>query len=712
MATRHLSVRSTTGSTSALSDTSRPKALRRTWDWLTEACTLFYIKEDSVQGNVRLQMILLYALMVVIVGSTELLDWASDFRFATLVPLIFAAYLAIDVANIIRAIRGDHSTGQMFVHLVPLAILIVIAREARVICALVFFCGSMAIFIQIGQRERDIRRELVAYSAGYVLVYAGCAVFMSQFYTDETGVNPRRGRVLARRIAVGEEVVVCFSILLLTYIYCLLDRYVRLYAKHMTHHTQRIRTLQKQLDQAKQQQQAQEQQQTARHMQVDTPLERILSLLLDVQRVTDDDDLADKLEHAMQLLASGTLYQPEIRGSLTDLEWVREATNMNDGKTPGPTANFFEMPLETGKVLELAALEALVQSLGGTATPGARPFPNTFVALLDNLDSWSFDVLSLAERSAGHPLIFVAMGLMHRHDLFRLMGVDEHVMLRFVGEIEAGYVASNTYHNATHAADVTQTFNTLIVASQLAEVMTPLEKFASLIACLVHDFAHPGVSNNFLIAVESPLAIRYNDRSVLESHHCAAAFAIMRKDGNNILRNLSRDQRVDVRRIVLSLILATDMGRHFELVSKFTAKLSASAPGAPPFVVTDPADRMSLIEMIVKCADVSNPAKPSYLAVAWAKAITEEFFAQGDRERDLGMKVAAFMDRTAPGAADLGKAQTNFIDFITPMYGALVDALPRLGFARVQMQSNRAMWAQYPVGGAGLNVRPAATPKP
>jgi hypothetical protein len=41
---------------------------------------------------------------------------------------------------------------------------------------------------------------------------------------------------------------------------------------------------------------------------------------------------------------------------------------------------------------------------------------------------------------------------------------------------------------------------------------------------LVHDFEHPGYSNQFVIRTKHPLAIRYSDRSVLENHHLAAAF--------------------------------------------------------------------------------------------------------------------------------------------------------------------------------------------
>lgn len=35
----------------------------------------------------------------------------------------------------------------------------------------------------------------------------------------------------------------------------------------------------------------------------------------------------------------------------------------------------------------------------------------------------------------------------------------------------------------------------------------------------VHDYEHVGLTNDFLVATSSPLAMRYNDRTPLENHH-------------------------------------------------------------------------------------------------------------------------------------------------------------------------------------------------
>lgn len=46
-------------------------------------------------------------------------------------------------------------------------------------------------------------------------------------------------------------------------------------------------------------------------------------------------------------------------------------------------------------------------------------------------------------------------------------------------------------------------------------------------AAATHDFEHPGFNQNYLINSKDPLAIKYNDKAVLENHHIAASFKLL-----------------------------------------------------------------------------------------------------------------------------------------------------------------------------------------
>ena len=63
-------------------------------------------------------------------------------------------------------------------------------------------------------------------------------------------------------------------------------------------------------------------------------------------------------------------------------------------------------------------------------------------------------------------------------------------------------------------------------------IFTQLEVFAALVAAIIHDVDHPGRNNQFLVSTEDSLAILYNDESVLENHHLAVAFELMKASGD------------------------------------------------------------------------------------------------------------------------------------------------------------------------------------
>lgn len=48
---------------------------------------------------------------------------------------------------------------------------------------------------------------------------------------------------------------------------------------------------------------------------------------------------------------------------------------------------------------------------------------------------------------------------------------------------------------------------------------------------------------------------------------------------------------------------------------------------------------------MVHCADLSNPTKPLEIYRQWTDRIMDEFFHQGDRERERGMEISPMCDK-------------------------------------------------------------------
>mgnify|MGYP003686120907 CR=1 FL=1 len=74
-------------------------------------------------------------------------------------------------------------------------------------------------------------------------------------------------------------------------------------------------------------------------------------------------------------------------------------------------------------------------------------------------------------------------------------------------------------------------------------------------------------------------------------------------------------------------------------------------------------------------ADLSGPCKPSS-AVRWSRRIAEEFFLQGERERELGLRVSDGFDRECAGGSWAVRNAAFIEHVVRPLYGALHAAAP------------------------------------
>jgi len=86
----------------------------------------------------------------------------------------------------------------------------------------------------------------------------------------------------------------------------------------------------------------------------------------------------------------------------------------------------------------------------------------------------------------------------------------------------------------------------------------------------VHDYEHLGWNNAYLIETQHEWATTYNDISVCENHHVAAAFDVIKsKPGCNIFEHTSADDFKKIRKKITKMVISTDMALHFEHFEKF-----------------------------------------------------------------------------------------------------------------------------------------------
>ncbi|XP_070774431.1 3',5'-cyclic-AMP phosphodiesterase 4C isoform X1 [Enoplosus armatus] len=291
---------------------------------------------------------------------------------------------------------------------------------------------------------------------------------------------------------------------------------------------------------------------------------------------------------------------------------------------------------------------------------------------LEDINRWGIDIFKVSEYSGNRPLTVTMYTIFQERDLLKSFKIPADTFITFMMTLEDHYHADVAYHNNIHAADVVQSTHVLLSTPALEAVFTDLEILAALFASAIHDVDHPGVSNQFLIITNSELALMYNDSSVLENHHLAVGFKLLQEDNCDIFQNLSKKQRQSLRKMVIDMVLATDMSKHMNLLADLKTMVETKKVTSLGVLLLDNySDRIQVLQNMVHCADLSNPTKPLELYRQWTDRIMVEFFSQGDRERDKGMEISPMCDKQN---ASIEKNQVGFIDYIVhPLWETWAD---------------------------------------
>lgn len=314
--------------------------------------------------------------------------------------------------------------------------------------------------------------------------------------------------------------------------------------------------------------------------------------------------------------------------------------------------------------------------------------PDVLTKLLQS-SSWDFDIFLFGELCQGRPLQTLVEYLFQSYRLVSAYDIDTEILGNFLRELESGYL-DVAYHNNYHAADVVQSMHVYFSSSKFNKLILLEDILAGLVAAAIHDVGHPGNNNHFEIAAFSPLAVAYNDRSVLENFHLATGFRILQKSECNIFCKLSLSDRRKLRESIISMVLATDMQQHMHLVAKLEATIEQKRAMNTWFSANDLDDRRTLLNISIHTADISTAAKKLPVALEWAHRIHEEFWIQGDKERRLNLPVTAVMDRNRP---NLQKSQIGFITIIAdPLFKVMVEVCPEIKGCIQQQNRNLSYW--------------------
>ncbi|KAH3762402.1 cAMP phosphodiesterase [Pelomyxa schiedti] len=404
------------------------------------------------------------------------------------------------------------------------------------------------------------------------------------------------------------------------------------------------------------------------HLDLDSGAEKILSSLNQIMEQTSDLYSKSRLQGVISQMITGinngNFFSPNLQKGNLDVatqEWLR--VEYGQQKPTKPSNVLTLAPSSSGPICALDRSTLLT--------------PTEF-------DEWSFLLFDSSERETVLPICAMAATRRYADEL----GLSLETLYRFFKSVSRKY-RDVPFHSAFHAADVVQAVNCFLLWFADSLHFTSIDCFSMLVAAVIHDVDHPGLNNNFQILAQTSMAKLYNDQTPLEHHHAHIGLSLLAHSGVISVLDCSTVKRI--RDTVISLVLSTDMGQHWKILSEFNTLRQHGS------IDTDSSadQRLLLMKIILKMADVSNVARPVEMMKVWIQKLTEEFFYQGDMEKQNGLPVTSFMDRCQSSTRTVAQTQTNFIRIIAqPLFEGFNGYLPIPQLLH-NIQLNYKYWSSF-----------------
>lgn len=319
------------------------------------------------------------------------------------------------------------------------------------------------------------------------------------------------------------------------------------------------------------------------------------------------------------------------------------------------------------------------------------------LTLIESLSSDNFNSLDLSHEEGQaicRYLLFSSVGC----GRWVRQNVEEQVLNHFIKAAEGKYLP-NPFHNWSHGMDVLYGVSRFLSLIDGSRFFSEDEQFAIMLAAVGHDLGHIGVNNQYLIETSHKFAVTYNDRSPLENMHCSELFHLLQNESSNVLRKLEKPVYKEMRKCMIEMVLHTDMVQHMPMVKELNLlyhtneeafSIEKEDESLTELLASRGANHQLVLNMMLHTADVSNPMKPWSLCKRLALLCMDEYFAQGDLEKQANLPVGMLNDRQK---VNLPQSQIGFVEFmIAPLAEAAVQVFPQLNGLATHLSENIQNW--------------------
>ncbi|ETO21109.1 3'5' cyclic nucleotide phosphodiesterase, partial [Reticulomyxa filosa] len=313
--------------------------------------------------------------------------------------------------------------------------------------------------------------------------------------------------------------------------------------------------------------------------------------------------------------------------------------------------------------------------------------------VLSTFGEWNWSIFELEQLCPNQSIVILSHFIFTKLGLFEKFGIARNAFQNFFTLIQHEY-GSNPYHNALHGADVMKSMYYWTQSDEFRSYVSEMDVLVALVASCVHDFKHPGTTQEFHIKTSSDLALLYNGKSVLENMHCSQVLRILFKSKQhsfNIFSGIDKKEWNSIRQLCADMILATDMTYHNDLMKTIRDMINRRQDVVHGISEHNRVlERTHCLTIGLHLCDLANPTYPWKDCQQWTRLLMEEWYRQGDQEKLLGIPLSPMMDRLHP---NVPRGQIGFIDYVVaPLFDCWGVLFPETLVCLKNLRSNRSHW--------------------
>ncbi|EDL00912.1 phosphodiesterase 8B, isoform CRA_c [Mus musculus] len=214
-------------------------------------------------------------------------------------------------------------------------------------------------------------------------------------------------------------------------------------------------------------------------MTIEAPITKVINIINAAQE-NSPVTVAEALDRVLEILRTTELYSPQL------------GTKDEDPHTSDLVGGLMTDGLRRLSGNEYVFTKNVHHSHSHLSMPiTINDVPPSIAQLLDNEESWDFNIFELEAVTHKRPLVYLGLKVFSRFGVCEFLNCTETTLRAWLQVIEANYHSSNAYHNSTHAADVLHATAFFLGKERVKGSLDQLDEVAALIAATVHDVDHP-----------------------------------------------------------------------------------------------------------------------------------------------------------------------------------------------------------------------------